>query len=169
MGVAVDTVATLKGLSGADLFNGLAHIVIEKSAWYLYKVGSTDTDDNENFITPNTGIGRWVKCNAVGNKRNSVSIQQATTATTVVDFSVTEVVVLELTVSTELQLPSTIRAGHALLKVSRDTDSEQITSYDAKFLFEGSNFSFSAGARDAIFNLLLVDNKAYIASVSEFI
>jgi hypothetical protein len=168
LGVALDTVATLKALSGANLFNGLAHVVMEKSAWYVYKSAAVDADDGENFITPNTGAGRWVKCNGVGNRRNTVQAVSATEATTTLDFALTELILLELDVSTTINLSTTFRSGYALLAVSRVSDSQVITGYDARVEFSGTPFAFASGITTAIFTLYLVDNVAYVVDVKEY-
>jgi hypothetical protein len=165
--VKVDTLTTLKGLSGTNRFNGLALIVLSKKAWYVYDIGATEAADNDNIILPDDSVGRWYKCNNEANILNTASTQNTAGSTTTLDFSNLENLQLVFTQNTTINFVSSLRNGHGNLILNRNNGSFNITSWDVRVRFAGSSYNFST-SNIAILSLVFFNNVIYVTKISEY-
>lgn len=168
-GCVVDTLSTLKALTGTNKFNGLALVVFEKKAWYICDIASVEAADNDNIVMPDDGIGRWIKCNNESNILNSGISQSTTGSPTVVDFTNYEEVQLLFTQDTVINFPVTLRNGYAYLILNRNAGLHNVTSWDARIRFTGTSYNFSSGTNVAILTLVFFNNIVYVTKVVEYV
>lgn len=168
-GCIVDTLTTLKALTGVNKFDGLALVVQAKKAWYMCDIASIEPSDDENVVTPDDGIGRWIKCNNESNVLNSGVSQTTDSASTTVDFTNTEEIHLLLNQSTSIQFPVTLRNGYGYLILNRAGGAWAITAWDTRVKFTGTSYNFTNGINVAVIDLIFMNNNIYMTKVSEYV
>lgn len=168
-GCVLDTVNTLKSITGDAKFNGLAFIVLSKKAWYVCDLGAVDTADDNNVIMPDDGIGRWIKCNNDSNILNGAVTLTTVSNTTTIDFSNIEQLQLIFNQDTAITFPVNIRNGYGYLILNRNGGSWNITSWDNRVKFSSESYNFNNGINIAIMNLIFFNNVIYVSKTTEYV
>jgi len=60
-GYSIADITALKAVATVELIEGYSRKVISEKCWYMYSPTATDTSDNLNVVTPNSGVGRWFR------------------------------------------------------------------------------------------------------------
>lgn len=169
MSVVVDTLATLKAITGVNKFNGLALIVMAKKAWYVCDIASIESADDDDIILPDDGIGRWYKCNNDSNILNAANTQTTSTSTITVDFTNHEEIQLVFNQSAAVQFPVSLRNGYGYLILNRNGGNWNVISWDARTRFPSSSYNFSSSSiNTAILNLVFFNNVIYVTKITEY-
>lgn len=165
----VDSVATLKNISGSDRFNGLALIVFDKKAWYIYDSGSSLAADDNIVILPNDSVGRWVMLNQNANIFNNYNVQIATSSNTILDNTNFDLLELRLNQSTAINFATSLRNGMTTLVLTRSSNSYLITGWDNRIQW-GSlvSYTFPNQVNKAIITFCVFSNLLYVSSINEF-
>lgn len=168
MSYTLDTLTTLKALTGTNKFNGLAFIIMSEKAWFVCDIGSTESADGVNIILPDDGIGRWYKCNNESNILNSSFDYTTTASPLTVDFTNYEQLQVIFTQNCTINFQTTLRNGYGYLVLNRNSGSWTITGWDARCRWSGASYNFTSGINRAILTLVFLNNLVYVTKISEY-
>lgn len=166
--LAVDTVATLKNLTGSDKIHGLPLVVMSKLAWYVLDLASTEAADDDLIILPNDGVGRWFKLNNNTNVRNIANIITTSSSSTTLDFTNYDEISLVFTQNTGILFNASIRNGVFNLILNRNGGSWTISSWDARIRWASSAYSFGSGINMTVLSFVSMNDVIYNSSIREF-
>lgn len=169
MGISIDTKTNLKNISGTDKFNGLALVLMENHAWYVFDEASTTAADDDNIILPNDSVGRWFKCNNTSNILNTVQVITVNTSTTTIDVSNADVFNIVFNQNTTLNFNSNpLRNGQITLYLDRNSGGYTISGWDSRIVWNGSPYSFGSGVNTVALSFIIIGNIVYFMGYKEY-
>lgn len=164
-GFLIPTLNTLKSLPISSLQQGLAFIVLEKYAWYIYDVNSIELIDNDNVVAADNGNGKWIKCNNNTNINNTIFGISTIGSPTILNLSLYDNYYVNLTQNTQLTF-SNISSG--IFKVLIKNNGFNITSWDTRVRWSGSVFVPNLAKQLAILEFVIYNTDIYCTSISEY-
>lgn len=167
-GAVVDTLVTLANVPAEVLGPGLALLVLETNAWYVYKPGDTTSTVTGEIIASLNATGRWFKCN---NKLNYLNQTGTVDYNTTVALDYTNYDVLKLTLGGDVTINFTnLRNGCFTLIIYRNGAGNNIIGWDNRVEFEGADYDFStAGANiTSVLRFVVMDANIYCIDTKEY-
>jgi hypothetical protein len=169
-GYNIDTLTSLKAIEPPYLTNGLGMLVSENNAWYVYKVASSASVSGTDIVAPDTGVGRWFKCNNQNNLLNIVT-EITGIGTTYIDARTSELALITLTANTTINF-SNLRDGRFKVIVRRNGIGNALSGWDARIAWQsGSAYVFPGGFSangTVIFDFIIIGAVIYCANITEF-
>lgn len=165
----VDTLVTLKNISEADRFNGLALIVQAEYAWYLFDSGSSASADDDLVVQPTTGTGRWIKLNNSSNIFNNYTSVIASTSTTTLDNANFDSIEVVFNTNTTINFETELRNGTTTCILNRNGGAWSITGWDSRVEWgDYSVYNFGVGDTITIIEFVVFDDTLYVVNINEF-
>ncbi len=164
-GFLINTVNDLKVIQSSFLTQGLALIVLEKYAWYVYDINATELVNNDTVISANNGSGKWIKCNNTTNLNNSINAVTISTSNTIINQSLYDSYYLDLQANTSITFSNLISG---LSKLIIKYNSFTISNWDSRVKWQSSVFIPSVTKELAILEFITYNADIYCTNISEY-